>query len=533
MAHSDLTGGHLGVARTKEQVRRRAYWPGWSKFVKRYCESCQPCAKYRRGKPPKQGKLNPIVVGMTFEILSIDVTGPHPKSSNGHVYILTAIDQFTKFAFAIPMRNQEAETIARLLMEHVFSYFGVPMQILSDQGRNFESGLFKELCRCLEIDKIRTSSYKASTNGMLERFHKTLNAMLAKVIMDSQRNLDQMLPQVMAAYRASTHSVTGFSPNFLLFGQENRAPVDLVMLNPEEVKDKELSVNEFVANKQLLLMKSYDIVRNRLGVMAERRKKTYDFRVKQTEFYPNQKVWYFYPRKYTKRSPKFQCMYTGPYVVIKRLGTVNYFIKKNEKSAAFVVHVDKLKAYSEVPNGSDSVNEINVIDLTNNACLDVSAIPVEVDSSMMAPTKGNYNCKVCGKVSVGAGAHHSHQRRCVAKQSNQGAAPQEDVSLPKSERQYQVQSVATGPRLVTMMAAHASDGIDKPEYAEFVPMVYFEPSDENYMKIRSEGAEIVHIQRSSEPEVVFPHLPFEDSSAIDALIADLVRGETPSWMKTE
>ena len=140
---------------------------------------------------------------------------------------------------------------------------------------------------------------------MLERFHKTLNAMLAKVIKDSQRNWDQMLPQVMAAYRASTHSVTEFSPNFPLFGQENRAPVDMVMLNPEEVKDEKLSVNEFVANKQLLLMKSYDIVKNRLGFMAERRKKTYDFRVKQTEFYPNQKVWYFYPRKYTKRSPKF------------------------------------------------------------------------------------------------------------------------------------------------------------------------------------------------------------------------------------
>ena len=93
MAHTGMTGGHSGVARTKEQVRHRAYWSGWSKFVKRYCESCQPCAKYRRGKPPKQRKLNPIVVEMPFEIISIDVTGPHPRSSNGYVYILTAMDR--------------------------------------------------------------------------------------------------------------------------------------------------------------------------------------------------------------------------------------------------------------------------------------------------------------------------------------------------------------------------------------------------------------------------------------------------------
>ena len=56
LAHTGMTGGHLGVARTKEQVRHRAYWPGWSKFVKRYCESCQPCAKYRRSKPPRQDR---------------------------------------------------------------------------------------------------------------------------------------------------------------------------------------------------------------------------------------------------------------------------------------------------------------------------------------------------------------------------------------------------------------------------------------------------------------------------------------------
>ena len=497
MAHCGMTGGHLGIARTKEQVRHRAYWPGWSKFVKRYCESCQPCAKYRRGKPPKQGKLNPIVVGMPFEILSIDVTGPHPRSSNGHIYILTAMDQFTKFAFAMPMRNQEAETIARLLMEHVFAYFGVPMQILSDQGHNFESGLFKELCQCLGIDKIRTTSYKASTNGMLERFHKTLNAMLAKVKKDSQRNWDQMLPQVMAAYRASTHSATGFSPNFLLFGQENRAPVDLVMLNPEEIKDRELSVNEFISNKQLLLTKSYSLVRNHLKVMAERRKRTYDFGVRQTEFSTNQKVWYFYPRKYAKRSQKFQCMYTGPYVVIKRLGAVNYLIKKNDKSTAFVVHVDKLKAYSEAPDESDGVNGININESPDNECFVVSDIQSGNGLIKMAPTKGNYPCKVCGKISIGSGAHHSHQRRCVAKHTKVEVVPHGDDIHLRSENQYRVQGVTTvlPPAIVSVM--EESDCVRRPENLSVNPIVYFETPDENYKRIQLESAEVVSIERKN------------------------------------
>ena len=130
-----------------------------------------------------------MVVGMPWEVMSIDITGPHPKSSRGNVYILTAMDSFSKFAFAFPMRNQEAITVAKILVDQVFTFFGTPMRILSDQGKNFESQLFQELCRCMNIEKVRTSSYKPSTNGQQERFHRTLNAMIAKVVKESQKGL--------------------------------------------------------------------------------------------------------------------------------------------------------------------------------------------------------------------------------------------------------------------------------------------------------------------------------------------------------
>ena len=233
LAHTGMTGGQLGHVRTKEQVRRRAYWPGWSKFVEAYCQACQPCVRFKRGKPLRQGLMQPIAVGSTWEVLSLDITGSHPKSSSGNVYILTIIDQFSKFALAFPIRNQEAVTIAKILVDQVFAYFGVPLRILTDQGRNFESELFLELCRSMGIDKVRTSSYRATTNGLLERFHRTLNSMIAKVVKESQRDWDLHMPQIMAAYRASINSVTGYSPNYLIFGKENRAPIDLVMRNPE------------------------------------------------------------------------------------------------------------------------------------------------------------------------------------------------------------------------------------------------------------------------------------------------------------
>src|SRR5260221_6399766 len=115
---------------------------------------------------------------MPFEKISLDVTGPHPKSNRGHVYILTLMDQFSKWVEAFPLRNQEASTIVKVLTDQVFSRFGWPLQILTDQGPNFESKLFQAMCSTMRAEKIRTTAYHPRCNAMLERFHRTLNSMM-------------------------------------------------------------------------------------------------------------------------------------------------------------------------------------------------------------------------------------------------------------------------------------------------------------------------------------------------------------------
>src|SRR5258708_28952794 len=109
--------------------------------------------------------------------------------------------------------------------------------MLSDQGKEFESELMKAVYQLMGVDKIRTSSYKPSTNGAVERFHRTLNSVIAKVVNTNQRDWDECLPYVLAAYRATPHSSTGFSPNFLLFGREIRAPIDVVLGTPGDKHD--------------------------------------------------------------------------------------------------------------------------------------------------------------------------------------------------------------------------------------------------------------------------------------------------------
>ena len=112
-----MTGGHLGVRRTLAQVQRRAFWPGWRNDVRTFCRRCASCQTYRRGKLPRIGALQPILAEEPFERLNFDLTGPHPRTRRGSVYILTCLCPFSKLAEAFPVPNKEAATIARVLVE--------------------------------------------------------------------------------------------------------------------------------------------------------------------------------------------------------------------------------------------------------------------------------------------------------------------------------------------------------------------------------------------------------------------------------
>jgi len=114
------------------------------------------------------------LVGEPWIRVSVDITGPHTRSSKYNQYILTLVDHFSKWAEAIPLRNHIAPTVARALVTHVFSRFGDPHQLLTDRGTEFESELFKELMRRMKIDKLRTTMFHTSWNGVVERFQSDL-----------------------------------------------------------------------------------------------------------------------------------------------------------------------------------------------------------------------------------------------------------------------------------------------------------------------------------------------------------------------
>jgi len=158
-AYTEMSGGNLGCSRTEELGRLGAYWPGWISDVRSELKRCAPCSQYHRGRAPRQFALNPFPAGEPFETVSIDITGKHPKFSRGNYFILTVVDSFSKFAKAYPLRVHTAPVVAKMLASEFFPRYGTPIRILSDQGPELESELFRELCCVMEIDKVRTTPY--------------------------------------------------------------------------------------------------------------------------------------------------------------------------------------------------------------------------------------------------------------------------------------------------------------------------------------------------------------------------------------
>ena len=128
-------------------------------------------------------------------------------------------DQFTKWVECIPLPSQSAEETARATVNQFFSRLGCPFQVFTDQGRNFESALFREVCDLLHIHKSRATPYRPSANEQVERCNRTLMEAVRCFIGKNQRTWDQYLPQLAGALKASVNRRTGYTPNVMMLGR--------------------------------------------------------------------------------------------------------------------------------------------------------------------------------------------------------------------------------------------------------------------------------------------------------------------------
>lgn len=214
-------------------------------------------------------------VGVPMERIAIDVMGPVLATDRDNKYILVISDYFTRWTESYPMPNQEVETVANVVVREFISRSGVPRQLHTDQGRNFKSKLFQEICRIMEIDKTRTTPLRPQSDGMVERFNRTLEAMLSKFVDGDQRNWDLYLPLLMMAYRSSVHESTGFSPNEMMLGREVLLPLDLVIWQAEPTGN---STTEYADRLSEQMERIHQFARQHLKLSSDCQKRNYDHR---------------------------------------------------------------------------------------------------------------------------------------------------------------------------------------------------------------------------------------------------------------
>ena len=329
-SHDSPSAGHQGVEKTLFKLRQVAYWVNMASDVSKYCLACARCQQSKLPAPVR-APLQSIPIGRPWQMIAIDILEV-PLSLHDNRYLLVIQDYFTKWAEAIPLKNQTASTITTELIK-VFATYGIPQTVHSDQGRNFESTLLRQTLEAFGVNKSRTTAYHPQGDGMVERFNRSLLQLLRSYVHE-ESDWERFLPLVLYAYRTTKQISTGVSPFNLLFG---RTPAPLAIAC--DVAYDPVSYQGYLVTKMATIQ---DFVEANLVEAASQQQVYYNRHSCQRQFKVGDPVWLSVPTA-GKLDPKWE----GGWTVTKVESPVTIQIQKANKTR--VVHVNRLQHRIQPP----------------------------------------------------------------------------------------------------------------------------------------------------------------------------------------
>ena len=283
--HDDV--GHQGILRTLSLLRERFYWPGMQEEATQHVLKCSRCL--RRKTPPQVAPLQPILVTQPLELVHMDYLSLEPSKGNiENVLVIT--DHFTRYALAYPSKTQTAQATARILWDNFICHYGFPEKFISDQGRNFESDLIKELCKIAGVKKVHTTPYHPQGNGQCERFNSTLCNMLGTLSEEEKSDWKSHLGCMTHAYNCTKHASTTYSPYYLMFGRHPRLPIDVEFgLNKPNCSDNS-SKSRYIQKLRRRLNYAFQKASKYSDQQASKYKHSYDKSAKGPQLHENDLV---------------------------------------------------------------------------------------------------------------------------------------------------------------------------------------------------------------------------------------------------
>ncbi|MCO5602319.1 hypothetical protein L7F22_056449 [Adiantum nelumboides] len=225
--HEEACGGHFSHELTLKKVLLAGYvWPSMHADVQHWCRSCHNC-QVNGNKKLLYGPRQAVIANGPFEKWGIDAMGPLPRTANGKLYILVAIDYMTRWVEAQSVAKVNEKTVSKFVYTHICCRFGTPLEIVSDNGPGFRRGLLTEVCEELKISHRHSTPYYPQSNGLVEKANGIIAGIVRKMVESKPKRWDNFLDGAIWAYKTTYRDATQFTPFHLVYGQEALQPIEL------------------------------------------------------------------------------------------------------------------------------------------------------------------------------------------------------------------------------------------------------------------------------------------------------------------
>ncbi|KAJ8351941.1 hypothetical protein SKAU_G00234170 [Synaphobranchus kaupii] len=324
LVHGSVGVGHFGNNKTLHQLRGKFHWPGCRHDVELHVHCCDSCTAQKGPNQRSRAPLKQHLVGAPMEQTRV-------------------------------RRRRRRKGSWRRCSPR----FGAPAELHSDQGRNFESQVLAEVCKRLGVTKTRTTPLHPQSDGLVERFNRTLATKLAILASQHQRDWDRHLPLVLWAYRSAVQESSQLTPAALMFGRELRTPVDLVFGAPPEPEEPSRTREEYYHRLRNRLLVAHDFACKAQASAGFKQKRWYDTRCRGRAFAAGEQVWVYCPERKKGLSPKLRASWRGPGEVVEWLSEVVYRIRVPGRGRLVVLHQDRLAPYRPLATSDAAEPEVS------------------------------------------------------------------------------------------------------------------------------------------------------------------------------
>ncbi|GJZ91538.1 reverse transcriptase domain-containing protein [Tanacetum coccineum] len=310
-----------------KSTRSGYYWPTMHKDARNIIRKCDDCQTHRPVPRNPQQKLTSITSSWPFYKWGIDISGPFPEAQGKVKFLIVAIDYFTKWIEAKPVATITESQVKKFVWDNIVCRFGLPGEIISDNGKQFRDNPFKDWCEKLNIKQRFTSVKHPQTNGQVERANRSLGEGIKARLREDNRNWVEEVPHVLWAHHTMIKTSNGDTLFSLTYGTEAVIPVEIGMPSLRCAK-----VNQAENDEGLLL--NLDILeerREKAAVREARNKakmeKYYNAKVRNTSFRPGDFVYRNNKASHAKEGGKLGPKWEGPYEVVEALGKGAYKLR--------------------------------------------------------------------------------------------------------------------------------------------------------------------------------------------------------------